>query len=1171
MPARPGLLRAQKTRRPGPLRRIAVSGWFLAIVTIVMAIVVPAFAYAVIDSALPGTLPLLQYVVATAYALTAMMTLLEARAALGTRDEPRVPDVDDPAQLEELPSVTAIVSAYLPNERELVADTIVHLATEMKVAPGKLQIILAYNTPDSIPDVEEVLASLAELNVGFMALRVPSSTSKSENVNAAMGFITGDVTLLLDADHRPDREAAVRALRWFQSGYDIVQGRCVIREHDTNWLSRIIAVEFEQIYAVSHAGRSLAFDTAMFCGTNGWWRTSVLRQIGMDDQMLTEDIDSSVRALLAGHRTIHDRSVISTELAPPTPRAWWGQRMRWAQGWFQVTLRHQAAIVRSPVLTSRLKIYWSYLLGWRELFPVLSLQIFALLLATVLVGRSFSWFYDPYLVLTTVLTLIAGPLAAIMTYKVALESQRRELRPWFYAYAFGSLFYTTAKNTVAMVATVRELLGQRGWIVTKRATGPTPKVGPTATAPSSAPARITGTAVVALVAGVAAFGALKPSSAQAQTSTPPTEITTLKVAPFASSTAMTGRAPVTGISVPIPADWKRLGGTFRLHWQGSPELKPNSTLQVRVNGVLRTAVPVKAGPGSVDVRIPASDVPADHRVAIELRGQFHTRIDATCCNTDPATGAILTIDRARSTLRIAGTRNSTAPLLADLPGSLVDVTGKTSTRLFLALPDSPSADTVRAASVMAAAVARASGSTSVPIEIVSAATPSELDGLPGQVVVVDPTGRPRIAVRRRPDGRLIATVGGSGDGVVRAAWSIARERRGFQAGSESPVSGGLPDTASKDSTTRATITPASGEGTGRMKFNVGFRLPEDRELVDRKISIDLGVGFSAPAGGRVSVGLNGQQLLTRNLPSQGTGQSRFKVDVFQDTVDAPDAKFALGVLTLPAGDNFMTIEGDLPPGQPVGNSGDALPPAVQILPSSVVTFKSRPRPRRSLLDLWPWPFTTTDAMTGTTVVLGSDPTPSELSWAITTIAEASRFTDKPLAPKFAIAPRTLPDGDVVVLARGTTPPVALPSGAPVPAREALLETWSQDGRQILLANGVRALRPLGSAYYTNKVKGQAAVIAADGKPTTLKGAEPEQAFKKEPLAWKVPAAVLTAAILLLLFLRIRSVRRRLDDLQPPTPAQPFDEAGAKAQLEEWQRLVAADENGARARNTPAGS
>ena len=1132
-------------------RRLGARGWLLAPATVLVAIVIPALAYALLGSVFPATLPMLQYAVASAYALTAMMTLLEARAALGSHDEPPTADVDDPLALAELPTLTAIVSAYLPNEQELVAETIVHLATELRVAPGSLQIILAYNTPEDMPDVEGVLASLAELNVAFVPLRVPASTSKSENVNAAMGWIRGEITVLLDADHRPARDAAVRALRWFDAGYDIVQGRCVIRDHDTSWLSRMIAVEFEQIYALSHAGRSLAFDTAMFCGTNGWWRTSVLRQIGMDDQMLTEDIDSSVRALLAGHRTIHDRTIISTELAPPTPKAWWGQRMRWAQGWFQVTLSHQAAIVRSPRLSGELKLYWTYLLGWRELFPVLSLQIFALLLTNVLLGRELSWFYDPYLIITTTLTLIAGPIAAMMTWRVALESHRRELRAWFFIYAATSLLYTTAKNTVAMVATVRELLGERGWIVTKRAA-----------APRRTPPATTTAALALVCVAVAAASAAPDASARAL------ETSNVRLAPLASTMTLAGRAPVATIGVPVPNDWRTAGGTLHLRWQAAPPVTPNSTLAVRVNGVVLTARALGAGRGGMDVRIPQRAVPG-HRMQIELVGRLHTRIDTACCVPDAAAGAIVVLTARTTVLRLAGRRASGPPLLAQLPASLVDVAGNRAASLFVALPPRPSANDVRAAAILAGGVARASAGRSVPIVVVRGAPEQRLLGLRGNVVQILDRATTRASVRRRPDGRLIVTVAGRGDGAVRAAWALARPRPRFYPGSAARISSrlDLPSQAPVAGTAR--ISPSAAEGTGQLVLNAGFRLPEARELTTGKAHLVLNAGFTAPAGGRIDVALNGVPLMSRDLPKQGAGQVHQSIDLVQDVVDAIDHRVALG--NLAPGDNFISIRANLPAGQPVGGSGDALVPELRVLPSSFVRYESKPRAGAPRLDLWPWPHTATPAMTKTTLVLPAAPDRRELAVAIATIAEAARWTAAPVAPKVAIGPAELPAGDVVVLARGLVAPAALPPGAPLAPREGLLQTWKDGGRTLLVAYGVPALRPLAAAYHTGKVRGIAAVAGRGDRVTTLKPAAPPTSFEDKPLPWKIPAAILVAGTLLLVGLRIRKVRGRLEALPPPAPAEPLDDAAVRAQLADWERLVRQESGGKPRDETPTRS
>ncbi len=433
----------------------------------------PVLIYVLAGSWWPTSLTVVHFAVATAYLVTAVGMLMESAVALPRRKAP----MSHHDVLPRVPLVTVIVSAYLPNERDLIAETVLHLNTELRVPTHRLQIILAYNTLEDLP-VERALESLAGLSTSFTALRVAGSRSKAENINAALALAEGEMTVLLDADHLPEPDAIESAYRWLLQGYDIVQGRCVIRNQRDNLFTRYLAIEFEHMYSVAHTGRSLALDTAIFGGTNGYWRTSALKRIGMDPQMLTEDIDSSIRAMLAGYRLVHDRSIISSELAPTRFRPWWNQRMRWAQGWLQVTLRHQLSIWRSPKLSLRNKLYWTYLLSWRELFPFLSLQVFALLAATSLLGRSIDWLGHPYLLATAVLTLLAGPAASFSTHHAALWRTKESLHGWFVIFALTTLPYVLLKNTVAMIAMLRELFGERTWRVTTRwhpAPNPTPR------------------------------------------------------------------------------------------------------------------------------------------------------------------------------------------------------------------------------------------------------------------------------------------------------------------------------------------------------------------------------------------------------------------------------------------------------------------------------------------------------------------------------------------------------------------------------------------------------------------------------------------------------------------------------------------------------------------------
>ena len=87
-----------------------------------------------------------------------------------------------------------------------------------------------------------------------------------------------------------------------------MQGHCVVRNGDASWIARMVAVEFEVIYGVSHPGRARLHGFGIFGGSNGYWRRDVFRQIRLQRSMLTEDIDSTMRSLRDGFKIVSDRA-----------------------------------------------------------------------------------------------------------------------------------------------------------------------------------------------------------------------------------------------------------------------------------------------------------------------------------------------------------------------------------------------------------------------------------------------------------------------------------------------------------------------------------------------------------------------------------------------------------------------------------------------------------------------------------------------------------------------------------------------------------------------------------------------------------------------------------------------------------------------------------------------
>jgi hypothetical protein len=119
-------------------------------------------------------------------------------------------------------------------------------------------------------------------------------------------------------------------------------------------------------------------------------------------------------------------------------------------------------------LTVRQRLGLVYLLGWREIYPWISLQAFPILVYWLIRGQPPVDWFVPVFVFTTAFTLSAGLIQAWTAWRRSARDLRRHRR-WFLFYGLVSqLFYAELKNVISRTAHIKEAMRERKWKVTPR-------------------------------------------------------------------------------------------------------------------------------------------------------------------------------------------------------------------------------------------------------------------------------------------------------------------------------------------------------------------------------------------------------------------------------------------------------------------------------------------------------------------------------------------------------------------------------------------------------------------------------------------------------------------------------------------------------------------------------
>ena len=251
--------------------------------------------------------------------------------------------------LERLP----IVTVQLPLYNEVyVVERLIDSMVALDYPKELLEIQILDDSTDDTRDVARNVAARYRER-GYDVVYVPREDRrgfKAGALQAGLARARGDFLLIFDADFVPRPGMLRECLPHFSDPkVGMVQARWEHLNRDFSLLTRIQAIFLDGHFVIEHTARNRSGRFFNFNGTAGIWRRACLENAGgWQSDTLTEDLDISYRAQLAGWRFVYLKDLAVPGELPVDMNGFKSQQHRWTKGSIQTGRKLLPAILRSP-------------------------------------------------------------------------------------------------------------------------------------------------------------------------------------------------------------------------------------------------------------------------------------------------------------------------------------------------------------------------------------------------------------------------------------------------------------------------------------------------------------------------------------------------------------------------------------------------------------------------------------------------------------------------------------------------------------------------------------------------------------------------------------------------------------------------------------------------------
>ncbi len=279
--------------------------------------------------------------------------------------------------LENYPGVDILIPAH--NEGVVIKDTI-EAMVGIKY-PGDLQIyVLNDNSTDETAEIAQVFDDTYK-NVHHIKVPPGEPRGKSRVLNYGLSISANKYYCVYDADNQPEPDALIKLIVTAEQNEESAGAVGYVRtmNESTNWLTRMISIEFQVFQLLMQSGRWQLFKTGSLTGTNMLVKRSVIDELGgYDPYAIAEDAELTLRITQKGYYLPIVPDSITWEQEPETLSVYVKQRTRWLQGNLYIVekILTEPGYFRGKLLVHSIQQLTVYVIFW--LFLIVSYVWFIL-------------------------------------------------------------------------------------------------------------------------------------------------------------------------------------------------------------------------------------------------------------------------------------------------------------------------------------------------------------------------------------------------------------------------------------------------------------------------------------------------------------------------------------------------------------------------------------------------------------------------------------------------------------------------------------------------------------------------------------------------------------------------------------------------------------------------